>query len=66
MRDAGGNITAYQYDETGNLIQTTNPDGYSISAQYDAGDHKLHIYDQEKALCRSVWNWTSANMTGLA
>ena len=45
--DAGGNVTRYQYDAAGNLIQISNPDNYTLGFQYDAANHLIQAFDQE-------------------
>lgn len=45
--DAGGFSKAFAYDAAGNALSITNPDGYVISFDYDAGNRPIHAYDQE-------------------
>ncbi len=45
--DAGGFVTAYQYDEVGNVIKITNPDGYSLGMEYDPNNQLVRAYDEE-------------------
>jgi RHS repeat-associated protein len=45
--DAGGGVTAYVYDEAGNVLNVTNPDGYAVSYDYDAANRPVHAYDQQ-------------------
>ncbi len=45
--NAGGFVTAYQYDETGNVVKITNPDDYTLSFDYDENNRVIKAYDQE-------------------
>jgi RHS repeat-associated protein len=45
--DAGGYVTAYDYDPAGNVVKITNPDNYTLSFDYDDSNHVLKVYDQE-------------------
>ena len=44
---AGGFVTYYQYDESGNVVKFTNPDNYSVSFEYDADNRVVKAFDQE-------------------
>ena len=55
LQDSGGNITAYQYDEAGNVIKVTNPDNYAVTFEYDATNHETRRIDaKQHATTRSV------------
>lgn len=45
--DAGGNISAFQYDAAGNVVQITNPDGYTLAFDYDKNNQVLSAHDEE-------------------
>jgi RHS repeat-associated protein len=45
--DAGGFVTAYEYDEAGNVVKITNPDNYTLSFDYDENNHVISAHDEE-------------------
>lgn len=45
--NAGGGVTSYEYDASGNVVRITNPDNYSLAFEYDANNHVTKAYDQE-------------------
>ncbi len=47
ITDAGGNITAYDYDEAGNLTAFTNPDNYQSQFEYDEANHLTRSTDPQ-------------------
>ncbi|MCQ8129769.1 RHS repeat-associated core domain-containing protein [Methylomonas rivi] len=44
--DAGGNVSQYQYDAAGNLIQITDPDNYTLGFDYDPVNRWTKAYDK--------------------
>jgi RHS repeat-associated protein len=50
----GRGVTLYQYDAAGNVIQVTNPDGYTLNVDYDEADHPVRAYDQKGNKVESV------------
>ncbi|MBI3560644.1 MAG: type IV secretion protein Rhs [Gammaproteobacteria bacterium] len=45
--DAGGNVTAYGFDATGNLDTMTNPDNYTTHLEYDEANHFIRSIDPQ-------------------
>ncbi|MDE1461737.1 RHS repeat-associated core domain-containing protein [Spartinivicinus poritis] len=42
-----GATTRYQYDEVGNVVGITNPDGYVVQMVYNSGNQLIKAYDAE-------------------
>jgi RHS repeat-associated protein len=46
-RNTAGHATQFTYDEVGNVLKITNPDGYSVRFEYDALNRPTRAFDQQ-------------------
>ncbi|HYE34308.1 glycohydrolase toxin TNT-related protein [Methylocaldum sp.] len=46
-RNTAGYATQIAYDEVGNVLKITNPDGYSVQFEYDALNRPTRAFDQQ-------------------
>ncbi|OUS03834.1 hypothetical protein A9Q81_06815 [Gammaproteobacteria bacterium 42_54_T18] len=47
ITDASEATTNLEYDEAGNLVKVTSPDGYIVNFTYNAMNRQTHAYDEE-------------------
>lgn len=54
--DPGGRRTGYDYDERGNLLKLTRPDGKSIQTEFDTANKAVSIADPNGARWWQQWH----------
>jgi len=53
--NAGGGVSAFQYDAAGNVVKITNPDGYTLGFEYDPNNRVIKAYNElDHAVTRTL------------
>lgn len=57
FKDPGGEVTVYRYNDTGQLVERTDPDGLSVLSEFNAAGLLTRVTDRDGTV--TIWTYST-------